>query len=149
MVAKRHTIPEKAAIAWLIRFTVTVLSDNILHCVKLATTVICIYYYLLSSENLLFPSIHKMILMHAILLSLAVVLLLLPTSATREHRARVKVIVIGLSLVLLVGAGELTWLPWDLLLLDMMVIVAVLVVAVFGVAVFVVGAVGPLCSVAF
>ena len=127
MVTKRHTIPEKAAVAGLIRFTVTVLADNILHCVKLAATVICIYYYLLSAENLLLPSIHKMILMHAILLSLAVVLLLLPACATREHRARVKVIVVGLRLVLLVGAGELAWLPRDLLLLDM-IIVAVLIV---------------------
>jgi hypothetical protein len=128
VVTERHTIPEEAAIARLIRFTVAVLADDILHGVQLATTVIRIYYYLLSSENLLLSSIHKMILMHAVLLPLTVVLLLLPARTAREHRARVKVIVVCLRLVLLVGAGELARLAWDLLLLDMMVIVVVLIV---------------------
>lgn len=80
MVPQSHTVPQKTTVTRLIRLTVSILTDDILNCVKFTATVICIYYYLLSSEDLLLSSIHEMILVHSVLLPLAIRLLLMLTA---------------------------------------------------------------------
>lgn len=59
---------------------------------------VCIYYNLLTTQNLLLAPIHQMILMHAILLPLVTIIvllrmLLLSSCASRENRTCVKIVV--------------------------------------------------------
>ena len=76
MVPERHAIPQQTAITWLICLPVPVLSNYILDRIELTATVVRVYHDLLAAEDLLFASVHEMILMHPILLPLVTVLLL-------------------------------------------------------------------------
>ena len=76
MVPKRHSIPQQTTITRLICLPVPVLSNYILDRIKLTTTVVRVYHDLLAAEDLLFATVHEMILMYTILLPLVIILLL-------------------------------------------------------------------------
>ena len=76
MVPKSHSIPQQTAITRLICLPVPVLSNYILDRIELTATVVRIYHDLLAAEDLLFATVHEMILMYTILLPLVIILLL-------------------------------------------------------------------------
>lgn len=58
MVSQRHTVPKQASVPWLCGLSVSVLADDVLHCVELQPAMVGVDDDLLSSDLTLFLSVH-------------------------------------------------------------------------------------------
>ena len=67
MVSKGHSVPKDWAVAWLISFTIAILTYYILDSIELTPAVVSINNNLWSPNHCLFPSMHQVIWMHFLL----------------------------------------------------------------------------------
>lgn len=70
MISKSHSVPENTSITWLISLPISILSNYILYGVQLRSTMIGINDSLRSSYLSLLFSIHDMIRMDSIIISM-------------------------------------------------------------------------------
>lgn len=76
VVSQSHAVPEQTSITWLVCFSIPVLANDVLNGVKFTSAVIGVDHNLLPSKDLLLASVHQVVLMHAVFLSLVVCCLL-------------------------------------------------------------------------
>ena len=61
MVSEGHAVPQDWTIAWLVGFLVAILSNDILHCIQLTSTMISIY------NNISFPYLGLLLPIHQVI----------------------------------------------------------------------------------